>query len=355
MFGYDRTDLMRIAALSVVYFLTAKLGLALALLHNTVTLFWPPSGIALASLLIFGWRVFPAIFIGEFFANLMTGLPLASVVGISCGNALGGLLGYYLLRHCSTFDVRLRSLRDIGSLFLFGVLVSPLLAAANGAWWIMQAFGGGWGEFLHALRYWWMGDALGIALFTPLILAWLRGDSIVWDKERIRRGILVAAVLATVGAVLFFDLPNRLLEFGLLFPLLIWIALNFDLRCVGGALLLIFLSSVLGLLAVVGMNEDSMDALVNYVWLYNLLFGMTAFSVAVLSAQRSRSELALHASEDSLKRAQEVGGIGSWHLDVAKNELQWSDHTYRIFGMKVGTPLDYETFIACVYPDDRLL
>lgn len=355
MLGYDRTDILRVAALSAVYFLAAKLGLALALVHNTVTLFWPPSGIALASLLIFGWRLFPAIAIGEFLANLSTGLPLSSVAGISCGNMLEGLLGYILLGRCAKFDVRLHTLRDVGSLFLYGVLLSPLLAAFNGAWWIKVATGGSWADFWHTMQYWWMGDALGVALFTTLILAWLRGDSIVWGSDRIQRGILVALLLLGIGVLLYQDLPSRLLQFGLLFPLLIWIALNFDLRCVSGALLMIFMSSMLGLLAVDEINPASMDTLVNYVWLYNLLFALTAYSVAVLNAQRNRSEKALHVSEDNLKRAQEVGGLGSWNLDVVNNHLQWSDQTYRIFGMQPGTPLDYETFIARVHPEDREL
>lgn len=64
-------------------------------------------------------------------------------------------------------------------------------------------------------------------------------------------------------------------------------------------------------------------------------------------------ELALRASEDDLVRAQTVGKIGSWRLDVRRNELTWSAENYRIFGIPEGTPLSYETFLARVHPDDR--
>lgn len=299
--GYDRTVILRIAVLSAVYFVAAKVGLALALVHDTVTLFWPPSGIALAALLIFGWRLFPAIIIGEFFANLGTELSPLGALALACGNAFEGLFGYYLLRHRAGFDERLHTLQDVGRLFVFGVFISPLVAALNGAWWIKLATDGSWMDFLHTAQYWWMGDALGIALFTTTILAWMCGDSIVWSYERVRRGVLAAAVLLLACWILFLDLPGRLLEFGLFFPLLIWIALNFDLRCISGALLLIFLSSVLGLLSLGDLHGASLDTLVNFVWLYNLLFGLTALSVAVLNVQRNRGEQALLDSKASLR------------------------------------------------------
>jgi PAS domain S-box-containing protein len=66
-----------------------------------------------------------------------------------------------------------------------------------------------------------------------------------------------------------------------------------------------------------------------------------------------RTELALRASEDDLNRAQAVGKIGSWRLDVRRNELTWSKAEYRIFGIAEGTPLTYETFLGRVHPDDR--
>lgn len=64
-------------------------------------------------------------------------------------------------------------------------------------------------------------------------------------------------------------------------------------------------------------------------------------------------ELALRASEEDLKRAQAVARIGSWRLDVRRNELTWSSENYRIFGLLEGMPLSYETFLSRVHPADR--
>lgn len=69
--------------------------------------------------------------------------------------------------------------------------------------------------------------------------------------------------------------------------------------------------------------------------------------------ERKRLERELESSNADLNRAQAVAGIGSWRLDVRKNELRWSRETYRIFGVPQGTAMTYETFIARVHPDDR--
>lgn len=65
------------------------------------------------------------------------------------------------------------------------------------------------------------------------------------------------------------------------------------------------------------------------------------------------AEAALRTSEANLNRAQAVGQIGSWTLDMRVNVLTWSPETYRIFGVEQGLPLTYEAFIAFVHPDDR--
>ncbi|WP_437590930.1 sensor histidine kinase [Sorangium sp. So ce1000] len=70
-------------------------------------------------------------------------------------------------------------------------------------------------------------------------------------------------------------------------------------------------------------------------------------------SERKRIEGLLHASHADLNRAQSVAKVGSWRLDVRRNELRWSDENYRIFGVPTGTPMTYEGFLACVHPDDR--
>lgn len=69
--------------------------------------------------------------------------------------------------------------------------------------------------------------------------------------------------------------------------------------------------------------------------------------------ERKKAERVLREREEDLNRAQIVGHIGSWRLDVRHNQLTWSDENHRIFSVAIGTPLTYETFLARVHPDDR--
>ncbi|MEZ5540576.1 MAG: ATP-binding protein [Pseudomonadota bacterium] len=69
--------------------------------------------------------------------------------------------------------------------------------------------------------------------------------------------------------------------------------------------------------------------------------------------ERVLARQALQESRADLNRAQAVGQIGSWRLDVGRNVLTWSEENHRIFGIPEGTPLTYETFLDSVHPDDR--
>jgi PAS domain S-box-containing protein len=77
------------------------------------------------------------------------------------------------------------------------------------------------------------------------------------------------------------------------------------------------------------------------------------FAAARDITQQKIAEKALRNSEESLKRAQAVAHVGSWYLNIPRNELAWSDETYQIFGIAPGTPMTYEKFLAIVHPDDR--
>jgi PAS domain S-box-containing protein len=69
--------------------------------------------------------------------------------------------------------------------------------------------------------------------------------------------------------------------------------------------------------------------------------------------ERKKSEKELLKQQYFLSKAQEIGKIGTWELDLNKNILVWTDENYRIFGLSIGTELTYETFLDCVHPDDR--
>ena len=94
---------------------------------------------------------------------------------------------------------------------------------------------------------------------------------------------------------------------------------------------------------------------------FALLIALSGAGLALLWRQQSiqfykkqhQADIKSIKSQEDLSRAQAVGNIGSWRLDVRRNELTWSDENHRIFGIPKGTPMAYETFFSTVHPDDR--
>lgn len=239
-------------ALSTLYVITARLGLTLALPPgDKATAVWPPSGIALAALLLLGYRLWPGIWLGAFLANFwdfftpdndfsLTTHLLASG-GIAVGSTLQPLLGAYLLRRCLGQQ---SPLEGAGSVFWFlGVgLLMYLVAAMVGVTTLYLA--GFTSLAVYSLNWWtwWLGDTVGVLMVTPLLLAWRKPPRVVREPRRLVEAGLLLAALLSVGLGAFGGWSPRGIDAGFLvymtIPLLVWAALRFGLRGATAALLL---------------------------------------------------------------------------------------------------------------------
>src|SRR6185295_14837571 len=90
--------LLAIALLAVAYFCAGKLSLHLAFLHASASPVWPATGIAIAALLVFGYRLWPGIFVGAFLVNLVTKGTVLTSLGIATGNTLEAIAATWLIR-----------------------------------------------------------------------------------------------------------------------------------------------------------------------------------------------------------------------------------------------------------------
>src|SRR5262245_14977688 len=164
-------------ALALLYVLAARLGFSVALEAEQVTTVWPPTGIALAAVLLFGVRVWPAIALGAFVANVTMHEPFLTAVGVALGNTLEALVGAWLLRRLAGFDNRLERLRDVLALVALGALVSTTISATIGV--LSLCLGGvqPWDQFGSLWALWWLGDASGALVVAPLLLTWAHRPS----------------------------------------------------------------------------------------------------------------------------------------------------------------------------------
>jgi signal transduction histidine kinase len=229
-------DTALVAALAALYVAAARLGLALDAVAGFATLVWPPTGISLAALLLFGYRMWPGIFIGATVANVLTGAPLAVALGIGVGNTAEALLGTYALRRIPNFYPALDRLRDVLGLIVFAGLVSTMVSATIGVASLYLGDIVSTAQLRETWRAWWIGDLMGALLVAPIILVWTSRPRARFPLRWIEGAALGAAVVL-VGTLTFFsDAPSvstavdPFRQTYMLFPVLIWAALRFGQR-----------------------------------------------------------------------------------------------------------------------------
>src|SRR6058998_3867934 len=214
---------------ALIYFAAAKLGFVFAFVAKQVTVVWPPTGIALAALLVLGPRAWPGITLGAFFANATTDEPLWTAGGIAVGNTLEAVVGAWLL-HRLGFRTTLDRLRDALVLIMGGALLSTMVSATIGATNLCLA-GEPWTNFWSLWRVWYIGDGMGDLVVAPLLLVWSRVPHLALAR---RRPPETAALLGSAALVTLLVFAGRL-GIGLrdyplhytVFPLVIWAALRF--------------------------------------------------------------------------------------------------------------------------------
>ena len=158
--------------ITLAYVLAAELGLQLAVVHNNVTAVWPPSGIALGALLLFGIRLWPAITVGAIIVDVSVGLPLLPASGIAMGNTLAAIIGLFLVKNLAGMRNPLDNLRGLMALVAGGGLMATTISATIGAITLVSVAPGDSTNFATIWLTWWLGDATGVLIVTPLILTW---------------------------------------------------------------------------------------------------------------------------------------------------------------------------------------
>jgi len=223
---------------AIVYFAGAELGLSLASLHTNVTPVWPPTGIAIASLLIFGWRVWPGIFAGAFAANL--NLPIASTIGIATGNTLEALVAYWLLQRSKRWTGSFESVRNVMTFIVYAAVLAPLASATIGSLSLCLGDPREWTRFTSLWLTWWMGDGFGALIVSPFLFAWASpGKTDSRDLPEI--GALFALLIIVVLIVFGGWFPGPVKTYPLAYlslPCLLWAALKFDQRVVTSTIVL---------------------------------------------------------------------------------------------------------------------
>jgi signal transduction histidine kinase len=354
---------LQIVLVGFLFYASACLGYFLAFENTTTLPAWPPSGIAFALIILMGRSAWPGIMIGSLLANLMahwsnTSLPVHTAIALSCltamANTIEALIGNFLIKQWIGNSYPFRNARN-AFCFLFITLSMCLAGALLGTLGMFASHVVGLHELWRTALSWWVGNVVGILLFTPLILSINHFSRFGFSSEKaVEVGVFL---LFAVGLILLFQFNtlNPTMEHALPFlilPFLLWLAFRFELMIAMAGVLQVSLLSIY--ITIQGAGPFVLDQPYYSMLLLQIYIGVTSVSTIVLSAtvkERMEAQRALLQFNETLEaKVQERTRALNDEITIrreAEEKLQGSNHELS----KRNTELD--NFVYSVSHDLR--
>ncbi len=283
--------LLKILALAVIYQLAARVGLKMAYVQPNTSPVWPPVGIALAALLIFGFDLWPGISLGVLLGFTWTGVSFSLVflaLGITIGNTLEVLALAYFLKKVVRLRNELDRIRDVVGLLLIS-LVCTVIGASIGTTTLMLTGNGTWQSFWAIWVTWWIGDLLGAVVVTPALLTWIPFPSARLPKRSIVEAGILLVLIAVVTWLVFNGLPlNGIFHQAMIyviFPFVIWAALRFGQR--GATIAILIVSGIAIWATSQGLGPFSLESKNDSLVLLQTFTAVVALTALILAAAMS--------------------------------------------------------------------
>ncbi len=309
--------LTRLAAILLIYLLAGLVQKKSAQPFGEVYLIWPPAGLALATILVLGYRFWPVILAGTFLFAIVGGIPPGLFMVVTAvGNVLGALGCYFLLKRLFKFENALERMRDVlGYLLVVGIVGAPLNAGVNAlgvaaqkqiSWATLwaDAHNFSWAVPWAEAQPWWVTNVFALLLLTPLFINWTAPSLWRWDFRRTVEALFCLAGLAATTAVAFagwfvYEIHNYPLTY-LPVPFLLWATYRFGPRGAVTGTQVVVLIAYSFMFQGRGLADDDWDMvqtigenLATMAFL-NLLLGAAA-------AERYRAEIHLEENEHRLR------------------------------------------------------
>ena len=297
---WESADL-KIIFMAVAYYLAARIGLFLAFENTNTSPVWPPSGIAFALILLLGYRSWPGITIGALIANILvffgneaapvSNLILASTI-IAIGNTAEALAGYFLMKRFIKSNNIFAKTNDTYKFICIAVFMSTISA-------LLGPFGLWISEIIRTELYteisllWWIGDIVGILLFTPFILSWKNKFEFRVTKEKALE-VFIYLVLFGTFVTLFqisgiSDAIEKSIPF-LVMPFLIWLGYRFNLQTAMTAALVTSVAAIY--FTIQHQGPFQLNTTNNSLILLQVFVGVISITLIILSSTVSERNVA---------------------------------------------------------------
>ena len=277
--------ILEVLALSVLYHLTARIGLSMAYVQINTSPVWPPMGIAVAALVLIGYRMWPGVTIGVLIGSVITGAMLSIAVGMALANTLEALLFTWLLKRFVGFHVEMDRIRDVVGVTMVSVL-SASLGATIGTSTLLVFAGVSASAFWSIWSTWWIGDLLGALVVAPVLLVWISSRVGTFSIRQRIEGLLVLTLLAFLSWYVFVGRPpegvfHQALIY-MVFPFVIWAALRFGQH--GAATSTIIVSGIATWGTVQGLGPFSLESINDGLVLLQTFMAVVSLTALVLGA-----------------------------------------------------------------------
>lgn len=297
------TTVTRVVILVAFYFVGGLVGKQASFLSGTVALVWPPAGIALAAILLFGYRFWPGVAFGAVLFSFMNGVPLGFFTfGTAIGNTMGAVVCAFLLHRFVGFHPAMERTRDVVGYIALACFLGTTVNAAFNVVGLMYAGEVALNELFPAILEWWVPNALAGLVVAPAILVWATPTSLKWNwRLLVEAGIcgagLVLGLLISFHSWFVYGIQNYPLAY-LPFPFLVWGALRFGQRGATTGTLLVTVLSISSLVRGLGpfvmtQERDSLMLIGSYIG----ILAVTNLLLAAAAAERRQAERAMSESE----------------------------------------------------------
>ena len=331
---WNRTLLL--LALALLYAVAGRLALMLAFVNRSATAVWPPTGMALAALLLLGDDVWPSVFVGAFLVNLLTaGTPLTSFC-IAAGNTLEAVIGARLVNRFSGGKHVFNSAGGVVSFTVLAAMASTAVSATIGVATLAIAGLADGQRLGHVWLTWWMGDCVGALVVTPVILLWAQHPRVDWRRARAWEGMVLLACLIAATLLVFGGVtPARTVNYPVEFfctPIMLWIAYRFGPRETSTAILGLAAVATWGTL--LGHGPFGHHAPVVSLLLLQAYIGVTMVTTLMLSAVASERR-ALERQLRDLAVRDPLTGLANYRrlMEVLGAELRRSGRSGQPFAI----------------------
>ncbi|MEG5171724.1 adenylate/guanylate cyclase domain-containing protein [Microcoleus sp. B3-D7] len=360
--------LVQVTVVAVAYAVGARLAISIQGVNPFAASVWPPAGIAQAGLLLFGSKVWPAIVLGTFLLNLVN--PHEQIFVVWLGGNVGAILqAVFAVTALSWFRFRpsLERLKDVINLILFGGLIATQISCTIGAVSLYLAGKIEWSEYWSARWNWWLGDTMGVLIFTPLILILIRPQVTAYRLKRpteTKKNYLIERVVWLILLIgvswLVFESKHEAsisrypLEY-LPFPLIMWAALQFGQRAA------VLASFIVSIIAIFGSSHgggpftakaDNINQAILFLQAFMGVITITSLLLAATVAERTSAEYSLRESEIKYRELVENASSIIMKLDANGNITFFNEFAEKFFGYKEEEILGKNALGTIIPPTD---